>query len=92
MSQLKLNMDLLDVLLAVSYKKKLSIIESHCDGFESDWYQVVRKYYFSLPNSLLDEVGLKKNERCVRAVINFKVPCFWSTLESNALSEFSFSY
>ena len=92
MSKLTLTPKLLNVLLAIGHKKALAITESNLDGFESDWLKEVRQYYFSLPDSLLNAVSLKKNENCARAIICFTVPQEWLEVDECDLSKFEFCY
>lgn len=92
MEKLVLNEKLLTVLEAIKAKQKLAIIESGMSGFPSDYPKVVRDYFYSFPKELMSELGLKRNENCIRAIELFTIPAEWLDTELDKLDRFSFSY
>ena len=89
--KLTLNEKLLCVLSAMQKKRSLLITESQL-GLVDDWTKVLHEYYQSLPNDLVDELGLKRNLHCYRAIEIFDVPQEWLETELDALDQFSFGY
>ena len=91
MATLTLTPKLLDVLCLVTSKVKHLICESEL-GLSDNWMDDFRKYYFGLPDELLKEVGLKKNEFCFRDLMQFTVPAEWMNATPEQLAQYSFSY
>lgn len=92
MTRLTLNGKLLTILAAVKAKQKLAIIEMSIDGLSNDWMKSLREYFYGLPKALTEEVGLKQNEMCIRAIERFEIPDIWLTTPSDKLYQFEFSY
>jgi hypothetical protein len=91
MKTLKLNSKLLSVLQLIQYRKQLALVESQLE-LTSDWYSDTRSSFFSLPDDLISEVGLVKNEFCFRAIESLTVPKEWLSTEASLLNKFEFSY
>jgi hypothetical protein len=91
MSTLVLNDKLLSVLLAVTQRRALAISEVSI-GFTDDWMKVVREYFYALPAEFTTEIGLKRNERCIRAIESFEIPTEWLDTPTENLNQFTFSY
>lgn len=92
MTTLILNEKLLTVLTAIKSRQELAIIETSIDGFSGDWLKVVREYFYALPKPLMHELGLKRNERCIRAIERFDIPAEWLNTDFEELEQFVFSY
>lgn len=93
MATLTLSDKLLSVLIAVQRKKQLAFSESELGLIDSiDIDKSVRKFFFGLPQELTTDLGLKRNERCIRAVETFETPDVWLETELDELNQFSFSY
>ena len=91
MSKLTLNDKLLSVLSAIKQRKSLAITEAEI-GFSDDWMKVVREYFYALPIEFTTELGLKRNERCIRAIERFEIPNEWLETPTDELNQFTFSY
>lgn len=91
MISLVLNDKLLSVLLAVTQRRALAISEVSI-GFTDDWMKVVREYFYDLPIEFTTELGLKRNERCIRAIESFEIPNEWLDAPCEELSQFKFHY
>ena len=91
MTTLTLNDKLLSVLSAVTQRKWLAITESEI-GFSDDWMKVVRDYFYALPVEFTTDLGLKRNERCIRAIERFEIPSEWKETALDDLNQFTFSY
>jgi hypothetical protein len=91
MTTLTLNEKLLSVLLAVTQRRALAISEVSI-GFTHDWMKVVRTYFYDLPSEFTTEIGLKRNERCIRAIESFEIPTEWLEAEHETLDQFTFQY
>lgn len=59
---------------------------------DKDWLQRTENYYYSMSNELIDEVELKKNTYCFRAIIDFQVTDEMLNTKPNKLDQFWFSY
>ncbi len=93
MTTLQLNDKLLSVLCAVKAKQNLAVNEVSLDCFTNDWAKSLRDYFYkTLPDELIDEVGLKKNEFCIRAIERLEIPDAWMATEISELGQFTFSY
>jgi hypothetical protein len=91
MSTLTLNDKLLSVLQLIQFRKNLALVESQLE-LTSDWYADTRESFFSLPDDLVDGLGLAKNEMCFRAIEALTIPKEWLTTEAHELNKFEFSY
>lgn len=91
MGKIILNEKLLITLLAINQRKSLAITETEM-GFNDDWMKVVKEYFYALPVEFTAEIGLKRNERCIRALQVFEVPKEWLETPLNELKQFTFSY
>lgn len=93
MATLTLSDKLLSVLIAVQRKKQLAFSESELGLIEPiDIDKSVRKFFYDLPQEFTTGLGLKRNERCIRAVETFQIPDTWLETELDELDQFSFSY
>lgn len=93
MTTLNLSDKLLSVLIAVQRKKHFAYSEHELGLIESiDIDKSVRKFFYGLPQELTTGLGLKRNERCIRAVEAFQIPDTWLETELDQLSQFIFSY
>jgi hypothetical protein len=90
-TSLKLNSKLLSVLQLIQYRKRLAIVESRLE-LTSDWYADTRGSFFSLPDNLVNDLGLAKNEMCFRAIEGLIIPKEWLSTEAHELNKFEFSY
>jgi hypothetical protein len=79
------------LLSAVSQRKWLAITESEI-GFCDDWMKVAREYFYALPAEFSTELGLKKNERCIRAIEKLEIPNEWMETPLDEINQFTFSY
>ncbi|MEZ9709166.1 hypothetical protein AB4254_10855 [Vibrio breoganii] len=84
--------ELLDVLAAVKAKQQLAVIEMSLPEGNQDWLSVVRNYFFDMPSSYLNRVGLEGSEDCLKAIVDFTIPDEWFVTKSSDLSQFRFSY
>lgn len=92
MTTLTLTEDLLTLLEAVKAKQKLAIIETHFDNFPSNYAKEIRNYFYAFPEELIHGLGLKRNERCIRAIESLTIPDQWLNTEYDQLNQFTFSY
>ena len=92
MKTLKLSEKLLTVLTALKDRQALAITESSLFDDKKDWQKALREYFYSLPKELTDEVGLDRNELCIRAVEWLEIPQEWNETDFDELSQFTFSY
>lgn len=90
---ISLNKDLLSIIIAIQSKKQFSINESilGLDNSE-DWLQVVQDYYYNLPDDLVHNNGLKKNQYCFDALLNFNLTPYIMKTKSSKLGNFEFKY
>jgi hypothetical protein len=72
MITIKLNMNLLQVIGLVQSKKQNALYESEL-GLCSDWVKSTKDYFFALPDNLVTELGLKRNEACFHAISKFDI-------------------
>lgn len=79
------------MLCALSNKRSLAISESQL-GLIEDWTDSLREYFNSLPKALIEEVGLKQNEFCYRAIESLRIPSEWLETEADQLGQFEFGY
>jgi hypothetical protein len=88
---LTMNRKLLQVLIAIKSRQELAINESIL-GLEENWTKALRKYINALPDELIAQVGLAKNEFCIRAIESLTIPDAWLSLEDKGLKHFTFKY
>jgi len=88
---LTLNKTLLSVLCAIEQKRALLITESDL-GLTDNWTRGLEQYFMSLPRALCEDLGLKRNLNCYRALETFFIPKGWMETESDKLNQLSFSY
>lgn len=86
-----MNESLLSVLVMLKRKQALLISEAEL-GMCTDWPRELRRFIFSLPKSMFQGVGLKRNEQCIRAIERLDVPGEWLTTESDELSFYKFGF
>lgn len=91
MTTLTLNGKLLSVLSAITQRKSLAITESEI-GFSDNWMKVVRVYFYALSVEFTTDLGLKRNERCIRAIEKLEIPIEWLETPLDELNQFTFSY
>jgi hypothetical protein len=89
--KLQMNEQLLKVLCALRNKRHLAISESQL-GLIEDWTDSLREYFNSMPKALVEEVGLKQNEFCYRAIESLRIPQEWLETEVDQLGQFEFGY
>lgn len=93
MHTLTLSEKLLSVLVAISTRKSLAITEAELGcGFDKSWVKVVREYFYALPDGLTVELGLKRNELCLRAIQSLEIPVEWLETPSDQLGKFTFNF
>ena len=92
MTTLKLNKKLLKLLLMVEYYCKLKAKEDELLNKNIDYYEKTRQYYFDLPDQLIDELGLAKNEACFEAIWHFNITDEMTATPFNELDKFEFKY
>jgi hypothetical protein len=91
MKTLTLNKKILGIIILMQDKKRLSISESILD-IKCDWLKNVRSYYFDLPDHILVDTGLVKNEYCLSAILRFDITSEILSTESDDLKLFTFTY
>jgi hypothetical protein len=77
--------------MLIRFRKQMALVESDLE-LTTGWYADTRESFFALPDSLVSELGLKKNINCFRAIESFDVPKEWLETEAHELSQFKFSY
>lgn len=83
--------NLLNVITLIQDKKKLSVSESVA-GLNTDWYASTKSYFFNLPDELLAECKLVKNNYCFEALQRFSVTNKINNSENTDLKKFEFSF
>jgi hypothetical protein len=91
MAVLNMNESLLSVLVMLKHKQALLKSEVEL-GLCDDWSRELRQYIFALPKSIFHNVGLKRNEQCIRAIESLRIPGEWLTTESDKLSFYRFGF
>jgi len=91
MAVLKMTGALLGVLGMIKKKQALLIVQSEL-GLCDDWPKELRKFIFALPKSVFHDVGLKRNEQCIREIERFSIPIEWTTSEDHRLSFYRFAF
>jgi len=93
MTTLTLTPTLLNVLTAIKCKQNLAIAESLLYTEDTpSWTKSLREYFYELPQYLTSDIGLKRNERCIREIQFFDIPAVWNETEEEELHQFTFSY
>jgi hypothetical protein len=91
MASVTMSTRLLFVIDAVQKTRGVAVSEG-CLGISKDWLSKTREYFFSLPDDLIAELGLKKNELCLMAILDFKLSNELTELEDSALSLLLFGF
>lgn len=68
--------------------------QSYTKGMESksDWKTRTRNYFFAIDDSLVNSVGLVKNEFCFEALLRYEVTEEMKHTHFDELGKFTFSY
>ncbi|HHJ3080282.1 TPA: hypothetical protein ACPVZG_004133 [Vibrio parahaemolyticus] len=93
MTSVNFSTDLLNIILAVKEKKTLAVTESML-GLCDDHFAATKEYFESLPHDLINKEGLKKNQYCFEAILNFPRERLelLSTMDSSKLHSQWFEY
>jgi len=71
---MKLNKDILNIIMAVQHYKKHRIAENMLLNKKGhDWYGETEKYYYGLPDEIIHTNGLKKNIDTFEKIISYPV-------------------
>lgn len=101
MKKLIMTMDLLCVISMIQAAKNLYVNEVHLAdmGFPvisdipvTDWLGRVRRYVYDFDQAIFDNLGLSKNEFCIRAIIDFNITDEMKEASHDELHQFSFCY
>lgn len=91
MNEMTMSGRLLDVIDLLQKKQKLAIIESEAD-LNSDWIAEVKSYFRNLPRHMVEDIGLKRNEFCLHALMNYELTDEILNTPEPELGKFRFSY
>ena len=79
------------MLRALELKKKLLVTEGSM-GLCEDWSEDLKQYFHSLPDDLVENLGLKRNLNCFREIETMTIPDSWMETPADELHKFSFSF
>lgn len=89
---LTLNEKLLRVLVAMKTREELAIIETNIEGFSKSWLNALSKYFYALPESAVEQLGLIRNDNCMDAIRELIIPAEWVNADVKELSKFTFEF
>jgi hypothetical protein len=69
----KLNKAALDIVSAIQALQSFAIRDASVTGKNKDWMKACRDYYVRIPDQLMREAGLVKNEYDFRLALDFQV-------------------
>lgn len=92
MTTLPLNEKLLRVLVAMKTREELAIIETNIEGFSKSWLNALSKYFYALPESAVEQLGLIRNDNCMDAIRELIIPAEWVNADVKELSKFTFEF
>lgn len=64
---------LLQVIAVVQTKAKLGLREGILFEDKTDWRGNAEKYFYALPDELIESLKIKKNKLCFQAILDFKI-------------------
>lgn len=85
-----LNKNKLNIILSVQRYKKFIIANARMLNEKIDWYEMVKKYYFSIPSELLEKEGLKQNINDLERILIYKITDEILNCLEDELSKFNF--